>query len=90
MNGTADDLSIFRVKDFPRGELIALCTTRIALKACDPVQLKEGFLPSDGSGIDPHATLLVVQPVPQTGQRRAEERRGGRGGPVVCQTVSYS
>lgn len=34
--------------------------------------LQEGSLPSDGSGIDPHATLLVVQPVTQTGQRRAE------------------
>lgn len=51
---------------------IALCTTRIALEACDPVSLKEGSLPSDGSGIDPHATLLVVQPVTQTGQRRAQ------------------
>lgn len=33
------------------------------------LRAQEGFLPSDGSGIDPHATLLVVQPVTQTGQR---------------------
>ena len=40
-------------------------------EACDPVSLQEGSLPSDGSGIDPHATLLAVQPVTRTGQRRA-------------------
>lgn len=60
----------------------------IALGACDPVLLlllQEGSLPSDGSGVDPHATLLVVQPVTQTGQRRAENEQGGRGGAVVCQ-----
>lgn len=39
--------------------------------ACDPVSLQERHLPSDGCGIDPHATVLVVQPVPRTGQRRA-------------------
>lgn len=44
----------------------------MSMGACDPVFLQEGSLPSDGSGIDPHATLLVVQPVTHTGQRRAE------------------
>lgn len=39
------------------------------------MRAQEGFLPSDGSGIDPHATLLVVQPVTQTGQR---DRSDGR------------
>ncbi len=34
---------------------------------------QEGSLPSDGSGIDPHATLQAVQPVTQTGQRRADK-----------------
>lgn len=63
------------MKDFTGGVWIALCTTRIALEACDPVVLQEGSLPSDGSGIDPHATLPVLQPVTQTGRRRAKERR---------------
>lgn len=67
---------------------IALCTARIALKACDLMQLQErrrvgGSLPSDGSGIDPHATQLVVQPVAQTGQRCAENGGGARGCPAV-------
>lgn len=50
------------------------------------------LLPSDGSGIDPHATRLVVRPVTQTGQRRAENGRrwvvggGGGGGGVQVQS----
>lgn len=78
---------------------VALCTTRMALGACDPLFLQDPLLPSDGSGADPHATLLVVQPVAQTGQRRAGEwrrwsrcsrRRGAqhncwrRTGPLPC------
>lgn len=51
--------------------------------------LQEGSLPSDGSGIDPHATLPVVQPVTQTGRRRAEERREVVA-VVFCQRVTYS
>lgn len=45
------------------------------VKACDVMQ--HLVLPSDGSGTDPHATRLVVRPVAQTGQGRAENRDGG-------------
>lgn len=50
------------------------------------VTLQVGSLPSDGSGVDPHATKLVVQPVAPTGQRGAEKRGGGLGGPGVSHT----
>lgn len=58
-------------------------------KTCEPVQLQEGSLPSDGSGIDPHATLLVVQPVSRNRTELHGELRGGRGGLVVCHRVTY-
>lgn len=57
-----------------------LCTPRQRRWEHVTLQTQEGFLPSDGSRIDPHATLLVVQPVTRTGQR---DRRGVR----VCAVV---
>lgn len=56
-----------------------MCTKTSALETCESCRRRKGFLPSDGSGIDPHATPLAVQPVTRTGQR---ERRGGRVGSV--------
>lgn len=63
-----------KIKDFSGGVRIDFVH-----KDGGSMRLQEGFLPSDGSGIDPHATLLVVQPVTQTGQR---DRRDGRVGSV--------
>lgn len=77
MNGKQLIMNLWSVKGRRKKDVggfvrIALCTARIARRACDRVFLQEGSLPSDGSGIDPHATLLVVEPVTETGQRRTE------------------
>lgn len=66
---------IWELKDSTGGACICFVLGNNGiLKACD---LMQHLLPSDGSGIDPHATRLVVRPVTQTGQRRAENGDGG-------------